>query len=279
MADIIGNGREPRRPDRVLSLSLAPSVGTVVRRLPTAVDPVFGDAFGDYADETRADYAIELPDRAEGSGDLRWDLVRRRQLVGADIAMPATALRVSAGFVYRCGAPIAPTPHRPAAVEQFAALCDTIRSACAGWSVGLLVVEDDVRSLAAPDHNFSHRRNHSRGSLDHRSVGAGSVYALSRSSFVDAKTTPPHLFELTFSYVGDDDEVRSQSAYGSDALTSPVAAVSWLVQELSEVGRSLEPGDTVFSGGVTSPVAVVPGGTYRVVSSSLGLACDFGVSG
>lgn len=247
MADEIGTGRAP---SRVLSLATVPSLTTVVHRLPATSAPSAAKPGG------RAGYAIELPAQSDRCTALRWGVVEDRHVIESDMVAPLYTLQVTAGFIYRCGTAIDATLRRPDQLDQFGSLRDTISSACAGWSVGLLVCDDQDTG---------------------DEEGFRSIYGLSRSNFVDANGTPPHLFELTFSYVGHDDEVRSQSAYGSDALTSPVAAVARLVRSLRQQGQSLNPGDIVFSGGVTTPVPVVPGGTYRAVSSSLGIATDFGV--
>lgn len=248
MAENINVYRRSQIPQSVLSLAVAQPIRPVIQPLPTSLK-FTADC------DTASGYAIDLPDRNDANEDLRWNTVCDDHLIDGDIERPTTQLRVTAGFIYRCGAQIRPTP-TPADLAQFASLCDSVAAACAGWSVGLLLQADE------PGSGFGRGR---------------SVYALNRSRFVDAKTTPPHLFELTFSYGGVNDEVRSQSAYGSDALTSPIAAVAWLVQQFGELRRCLEPGDTVFSGGLTSPVPVVGGGTYRALSSSLDIATDFGV--
>lgn len=250
----------PQNARRVLSLLEAPATDAVVHRLPSAFRPsidedrCLGKDLG-RGDDVRFGYAIELPERSERTVPLGWEPVSHHHVfVDGALPTPSSGLQVTAGFIYRCGTAIRPTSGTPVGVERFARLCDEVKAACAGWSLGLLVTDD-----TAPGR------------------GVSSIHGLSRSDFVDANGTPPHLFELTFSYVGGDDEVRSQSAYGSDALTSPIAAVSWLAQELGEQGTGLEAGDTVFSGGLTTRVPVVMGGTYRAVSSSLGISTDFGV--
>jgi 2-oxo-3-hexenedioate decarboxylase len=50
----------------------------------------------------------------------------------------------------------------------------------------------------------------------------------------------------------------------------PAASVAWLVNQLAEQGESLQPGQLIFSGGVTAPVPVVAGGSVTFEFDGLG---------
>ena len=56
------------------------------------------------------------------------------------------------------------------------------------------------------------------------------------------------------------DGVRVADATGAAASGHPAAGVVWLVEQLAAVGRALEPGDLVITGGLTAAAPLVVGG-------------------
>lgn len=68
-----------------------------------------------------------------------------------------------------------------------------------------------------------------------------------------------------------DDEVADTAA-GAAALDHPAAAVAWMARAVAATDRSLQAGDIVISGGLTSPVDLVPGRRVRVEIDRIGSA-------
>lgn len=67
------------------------------------------------------------------------------------------------------------------------------------------------------------------------------------------------------------------TAAGAAVMGHPAASVAWLVNQLAEVGEEgLKAGQVIFSGGVTAPVPVVPGGSVAFEFDGLGAIEVFG---
>ncbi|MFV0457916.1 MAG: 2-keto-4-pentenoate hydratase [Actinomycetales bacterium] len=66
-----------------------------------------------------------------------------------------------------------------------------------------------------------------------------------------------------------DGEVAATAA-GAATMGHPAAAVAWLANRLVQRGRKLEAGMIVFSGGLTAPFPVTPGGSYSAELDGMG---------
>ncbi|WP_209306392.1 fumarylacetoacetate hydrolase family protein [Blastococcus sp. CT_GayMR19] len=62
----------------------------------------------------------------------------------------------------------------------------------------------------------------------------------------------------------------AMTAAGAAVMGHPAASVAWLANELAAEGEGLRAGHLVFSGGVTAPVPVVPGGSVTFEFDGLG---------
>jgi 2-oxo-3-hexenedioate decarboxylase len=60
------------------------------------------------------------------------------------------------------------------------------------------------------------------------------------------------------------------TAAGAAVMGHPAASVAWLANQLAAAGEGLRAGQLVFSGGVTAPVPVVPGGSVTFEFDGLG---------
>ena len=60
------------------------------------------------------------------------------------------------------------------------------------------------------------------------------------------------------------------TAAGAAVMGHPAASVAWLANQLAAEGESLKAGQLIFSGGVTAPVPVVPGGSVTFEFDGLG---------
>jgi 2-oxo-3-hexenedioate decarboxylase len=63
----------------------------------------------------------------------------------------------------------------------------------------------------------------------------------------------------------------AMTAAGAAVMGHPAASVAWLANQLAGDGESLRAGQLIFSGGVTAPVPVVPGGTVTFEFDGLGV--------
>lgn len=66
------------------------------------------------------------------------------------------------------------------------------------------------------------------------------------------------------------------TAAGAAVMGHPAASVAWLANQLAVEGERLEAGQLVFSGGVTAPVPVVPGGSVTFEFDGLGVIEVYG---
>jgi len=82
---------------------------------------------------------------------------------------------------------------------------------------------------------------------------------------------PQHELELNLigCVVRVDGEV-TMTAAGAAVMGHPAASVAWLANQLAAEGETLQAGQLVFSGGVTAPVPVVPGGSVTFEFDGLG---------
>ena len=62
----------------------------------------------------------------------------------------------------------------------------------------------------------------------------------------------------------------AMTAAGAAVMGHPAASVAWLANQLAEEGETLKAGQLIFSGGVTAPVPVVPGGSVTFEFDGLG---------
>jgi 2-oxo-3-hexenedioate decarboxylase len=60
------------------------------------------------------------------------------------------------------------------------------------------------------------------------------------------------------------------TAAGAAVMGHPAASVAWLANQLVAEGEGLRAGQLIFSGGVTAPVPVVPGGSVTFEFDGLG---------
>lgn len=60
------------------------------------------------------------------------------------------------------------------------------------------------------------------------------------------------------------------TAAGAAVMGHPAASVAWLANQLAGEGEALRAGQLVFSGGVTAPVPVIPGGSVTFEFDGLG---------
>jgi 2-oxo-3-hexenedioate decarboxylase len=62
----------------------------------------------------------------------------------------------------------------------------------------------------------------------------------------------------------------AMTAAGAAVMGHPAASVAWLANQLAAEGETLKAGQLIFSGGVTAPVPVVPGGSVTFEFDGLG---------
>ena len=62
----------------------------------------------------------------------------------------------------------------------------------------------------------------------------------------------------------------AMTAAGAAVMGHPAASVAWLANQLAAEGEGLRAGQLIFSGGVTAPVPVVPGGSVTFEFDGLG---------
>ena len=66
------------------------------------------------------------------------------------------------------------------------------------------------------------------------------------------------------------------TAAGAAVMGHPAASVAWLANQLAAEGETLKAGQLIFSGGVTAPVPVVPGGSVTFEFDGLGVIEVYG---
>ncbi len=118
-----------------------------------------------------------------------------------------------------------------------------------GWAVGIEVVNPRWAS-----YDFTWLDN----TADNSSAAAV-IYGPAIRLDID-----PCDVEVSFS-----DGVESRSGSGAQAMGSPAEAVAWLARQLASEGQSIEPGQIVFTGGLTSPFDVEAAGRYVARSAQL----------
>lgn len=75
----------------------------------------------------------------------------------------------------------------------------------------------------------------------------------------------PAALEIEFSNGSE-----SRRGLGEQAMGSPAEAVAWLTRQLATEDRSIEPGDVIFTGGLTAPFDVTAGSSYAATCPELG---------
>lgn len=119
-----------------------------------------------------------------------------------------------------------------------------------GWAIGIEVVHPRWSSF-----DFTWLDN----TADNSSAGAVAIGPV-RQLGID-----PATLKVEFS-----DQIDSRRGSGEQAMGSPAEAVAWLARQLATEDRSIEPGDIVFTGGLTSPFDVTAGSRYTASCSELG---------
>lgn len=127
----------------------------------------------------------------------------------------------------------------------------TVIAGCAGWCVGMEIVDPRF-----PSFRFDW--------LDNTADNSSAAGTRTGTMF-GSTDTDPATFELSFT-----DGSEERSGRGERALGSPVEAVRWLVERLAGEGERLRAGQIVYTGGVTAPFDLTAGRTYRVASPQLG---------
>ena len=69
----------------------------------------------------------------------------------------------------------------------------------------------------------------------------------------------------------------TMTAAGAAVMGHPAASVAWLANQLAAEGETLKAGQLIFSGGVTAPVPVLPGGSVTFEFDGLGAIEVYGV--
>ncbi len=91
--------------------------------------------------------------------------------------------------------------------------------------------------------------------------------------YVGPQALHPSELDIDLGLVGAvfrvDGEVVATAA-GAATMGHPAAAVAWLANKLVERGQSLKAGMVIFSGGLTAPFPVTPGGSYSLELDGLG---------
>lgn len=130
---------------------------------------------------------------------------------------------------------------------------EDVAAGCAGWSVGLEVVDPRF-----PSFSFQWLDN-TADSSSAAGICVGPAVSLSPNA------ADPADLELTFS-----DGVESRTGPGSQAMGSPLAAVVWLIKQLATEGEYLRAGQLVFTGGITAPFDLRVDTTFTVSNGRLG---------
>ncbi|MGI9607875.1 MAG: 2-keto-4-pentenoate hydratase [Acidimicrobiales bacterium] len=118
------------------------------------------------------------------------------------------------------------------------------------WALGIEVVDPRFPSF---DFHF----------LDNTADNSSSAgVAVGRFSPVDSANLPE--LEVTI-----DDGATARTGAGANAMGSPVAALEWLIAELANEGRSIRPGEIVFTGGLTAPYDLEATANYTLSSPTL----------
>jgi len=126
---------------------------------------------------------------------------------------------------------------------------DVIRRA-RGWAVGIEVVHPRW-----PSYDFTWLDNTADNSSAHA------------VTFGDVERHDGDIAAVSVEFT---DRTEHRTGRGDRAMGSPAEAVAWLVRSLAAEDRGLEPGQIVFTGGLTAPFDVVDGGRYTLRSPQLG---------
>jgi len=157
---------------------------------------------------------------------------------GLDLTLLRHA-KVEPEIVYTAGAPLTGTDVTAGDVIE----------AAAGWALGIEVVHPRWAS-----YDFTWLDN----TADNSSAGAV------RHGAAQKLSVNPASVDVMFSAAAE-----SRAGEGAHAMGSPADAVAWLVRQLASEGRSIVPGQIVFTGGLTAPFDIEPGGRYAARSAQL----------
>lgn len=127
----------------------------------------------------------------------------------------------------------------------------------AGWAIGIEVVSPRWESF-----DFTWLDN----TADNSSAAAVAVGP------VQQLDVEPATIEVSFS-----NGRETRTGLGDQAMGSPAEAVAWLARSLAVEGSAIEPGDLVFTGGLTAPFDVQAGSRYVASAPGLG-SVDVAVS-
>ncbi|MDE3205661.1 MAG: 2-oxopent-4-enoate hydratase [Acidobacteriota bacterium] len=191
--------------------------------------------------------------RSLGISRPNWGTLWESQVLSSGQMLDVGMLRhpkVEPEIVYRVGADL----------DGLGATVTTgmVEEACGGWAVGLEVVDPRF-----PDYRFDWLDNTADNSSASRVV---------QSTWV-AGPSDTAAWTVEFS-----DGEATMDGLGAAAMGSPVNAVMWLVEALAEEGERLRAGDIVFTGGITPPLDVSAGRSYRASAPRTGLAVSFDAS-
>src|SRR6476619_3829761 len=112
-----------------------------------------------------------------------------------------------------------------------------------------------------------------------RSFSAGGSSVIDPQDIASPVTRRPGELEdlgLIGCVVRVDGEVKMTAA-GAAVMGHPAASVAWLANQLAAEGETLKAGQLIFSGGVTAPVPVLPGGSVTFEFDGLGAIEVYGV--
>ncbi len=139
-------------------------------------------------------------------------------------------------------------------IEGAAVTAADIGSRAAGWALGIEVVDPRWAS-----YDFTWLDN----TADNSSAGGVVIGSPTIEGLADEQDLAGAAIEFS-------DGTITRTGAGSAAMGSPAEAVAWLARSLAEEGERIESGQRVFTGGLTAPFDVTPGGRYAARSSKLG---------
>lgn len=123
---------------------------------------------------------------------------------------------------------------------------DDVMAGCAGWMLGLEVVDPRF-----PSFDFRW--------LDNTADNSSAARVVMSERF---ELDDPASVEIAFTG-GEEERV----GVGANAMGSPLVAVQWLVERLGSEGSMLPAGSIVFTGGLAAPFDLGPGHTFSVTTT------------
>jgi 2-keto-4-pentenoate hydratase len=181
---------------------------------------------------------------ALGIDQPNWGTLWASQILGPTMDLDTMIHpKVEPEFVYVAGAPLAGDVTNQNVID-----------ACAGWAVGLEVVDPRF-----PSFDFRWLDNTADNSSA-AGIRTSRYVPVDRLAGADAAR-----FALPFT-----DGTESRTGVGDRAMGSPLEAVGWLVRELAGEGERLEAGHIVYTGGITAPFDLTAGLVYTASCGQLG---------